>query len=273
MTHPRTRIPYLPPRIEGLAALATNLWWSWQIPARNVFRKIDEPLWHLTKHNPLELLRRVDPARLAAMAVDPGFLAMYDRVLDSFHRAITTPNTWFRERIGHGDRPVAYFCAEFGLHNSVPIYSGGLGILAGDHLKAASDLGVPLVAVGLFYNQGYFDQRLRLDGWQEDSDVRFDTDATPLERIAGPNGDPFLTVVRTFGRDIHVAAWCMKVGRVPVYLLDTNLEQNDPADRTLSSKLYAGGMDMRLRQEWILGVGGGAGAASRRSRSLRLACQ
>lgn len=256
MTHPRTRIPYLPPRIEGLAALATNLWWSWQIPARNVFRRIDEPLWHLTKHNPLELLRRVDPARLAAVAVDPGFLAMYDRVMDSFHRAINSPNTWFRERFGQTDHPVAYFCAEFGLHNSVPIYSGGLGILAGDHLKSASDLGVPLVAVGLLYNQGYFDQRLRLDGWQEDSDVRFDIDSTPLERLPGPNGDPFLTVVRTFGRNIHVAAWCMMVGRVPVYLLDTNLEQNDPADRGLSGKLYAGGMDMRLRQEWILGVGG-----------------
>lgn len=256
MTHPRTRFPYLPPRIEGLAPLATNLWWSWQIPARHLFRRIDEPLWHLTKHNPLELLRRVDPARLAAVAVDPGFLAMYDRVLDSFHRAINSPNTWFQERFPDITRPVAYFCAEFGLHNSVPIYSGGLGILAGDHLKAASDLGVPLVGVGLFYTKGYFDQRLRIDGWQEDSDVKLDIDSTPLERVQGPNGDSFLTIVRTFGRPIHVAAWCMRVGRVPVYLLDTNLELNDPADRDLSAKLYAGGMDMRLRQEWILGVGG-----------------
>ena len=236
--------------------LATNLWWSWQLDARLVFRRIDEPLWHLTKHNPLELLRRVDPARLAACASDPGFLALYDRVLDAFHRALTSRNTWFQDHYPDLTRPVAYFCAEFGLHNSVPIYSGGLGILAGDHLKSASDLGVPLVGVGLFYTKGYFDQRLRIDGWQEDSDVRFELDSTPLDRVAGPSGEPFLTVVRTFGRPVHVGAWRMRVGRVPVYLLDTNLEQNDLADRDLSGKLYAGGPDMRLRQEWILGVGG-----------------
>ena len=138
----------------------------------------------------------------------------------------------------------------------MPIYSGGLGILAGDHLKAASDLGVPLVGVGLFYTKGYFDQQLRIDGWQEDSDVRFDTETTPLERVVGPGAEPYLTTVRTFGRSVHIAAWRVQVGRVPVYLLDTNLEQNDPADRDLSAKLYAGGPDMRLRQEWILGVGG-----------------
>ena len=256
MAHSRVRIPYLPPRIEGLATLATNLWWSWQLDARLVFRRIDEPLWHLTKHNPLELLRRVDPARLAGCASDPGFLALYDRVLDAFHRALTSRNTWYQDRYPDLTRPVAYFCAEFGLHNSVPIYSGGLGILAGDHLKSASDLGVPLVGVGLFYTKGYFDQRLRIDGWQEDSDVRFEIECTPLDRVAGGSGEPFLTIVRSFGRPVHVAAWRMQVGRIPVYLLDTNLEQNDPADRDLSAKLYAGGPDMRLRQEWILGVGG-----------------
>jgi starch phosphorylase len=256
MTQQRFRIPYLPPRIEGLSVLATNLWWSWQLDARLVFRRIDEPLWHLTKHNPLELLRRVDPARLAACATDPGFLALYDRVLDAFHRAMTSRNTWFQDRYPDLTRPVAYFCAEFGLHNSVPIYSGGLGILAGDHLKSASDLGVPLVGVGLFYTKGYFDQRLRIDGWQEDSDVRFEIESTPLDRVVGSSGEPFLTVVRTFGRPVHIGAWRMLVGRVPVYLLDTNLEQNDLLDRDLSAKLYAGGPDMRLRQEWILGVGG-----------------
>jgi glycogen phosphorylase len=256
MSQPRVRIPYLPPRIEGLAALASNLWWSWSTDARVVFRRIDEPLWHLTKHNPLEMLRRVDPARLANCAGDPGFLSLYDRVMDAFSRALSSPNTWFQSRYPDLPRPVAYFCAEFGLHNSVPIYSGGLGILAGDHLKAASDLGVPLVGVGLFYTKGYFDQRLRLDGWQEDTDVRFDIETTPLERLSGPGGERFLTIVRTFGRPVHVGAWRMQVGRVPVYLIDTNHKENDPADRDLSAKLYAGGLDMRLRQEWILGVGG-----------------
>ncbi len=256
MTSPRVRIPYLPPRIEGLAILATNLWWSWSTDARQVFRRIDEPLWHLTKHNPLELLRRVDPARLAGCAGDPAFLVLYDRTMDAAHRALNSPNTWFRAQHPTLDRPVAYFCAEFGLHNSVPIYSGGLGILAGDHCKAASDLGVPLVGVGLFYTKGYFDQRLRIDGWQEDSDVQFDVESTPLERVANAAGEPLLAEVRTFGRTVKISAWRMHVGRVPVYLLDTNLEQNDPADRDLSGKLYAGGPDMRLRQEWILGVGG-----------------
>jgi glycogen phosphorylase len=256
MSQPKVQIPHLPPRIEGLAALATNLWWSWSLDARGLFRRIDEPLWHLTKHNPLELLRRVDPSRLAACATDPGFLVQYHRVMELVSRALTSPNTWFRESYPDLTRPVAYFCAEFGLHNSVPIYSGGLGILAGDHLKASSDLGVPLVGVGLFYTKGYFDQQLRIDGWQEDSDVRFDTETTPLERVIGPGAEPYLTTVRTFGRPVHVGAWRVQVGRVPVYLLDTNLEQNDPADRDLSAKLYAGGPDMRLRQEWILGVGG-----------------
>jgi starch phosphorylase len=256
MSQSHVRVPYLPPRIQGLAALATNLWWSWSTDARAVFRRIDEPLWHLTKHNPLELLRRVDPARLASCSADPDYLALYDRVVEAARRAQESPDTWFASRYPDLRQPVAYFCAEFGLHNSVPIYSGGLGILAGDHLKASSDLGVPLVGVGLFYTKGYFDQRLRIDGWQEDSDVRFDVETTPLDRVPGPGGEPYLVVVRTFGRPVHVGAWRMMVGRVPVFLLDTNLEQNDPADRDLSAKLYAGGPDMRLRQEWILGVGG-----------------
>jgi starch phosphorylase len=256
MSQPRVRIPYLPPRIGGLLDLATNLWWSWSIEARLLFRAIDEPLWHLVRHNPIELLRRVDPARLAARAMDPGFLAQFDRAMDAFSRSLNAPDTWFQGQHSDLTRPVAYFCAEFGLHSSVPIYSGGLGILAGDHLKAASDLGVPLVGVGLFYTKGYFDQRLRIDGWQEDTDVAFDVESTPLERVPGPNGAPWLTVVETSGRSVHVAAWRIRVGRVAVYLLDTNLEENDPADRDLSGKLYAGGPATRLRQEWILGIGG-----------------
>ena len=256
MTAISTRIPYLPARIEGLGELATNLWWSWSLDARAIFRTIDEPLWQLVKHNPIELLRRVDPARLAFCAGDEGFLAVYDQVMETFGRLETTTDTWFRRHYPAETSQIAYFCAEFGLHNSVPIYSGGLGILAGDHCKTASDLGVPLVGVGLFYTRGYFDQQLRLDGWQEDSDAQFDTALTPLERVTGPSGEPFLCVVQTFGRPVHVGAWKMQVGRVPVYLLDTNLPVNDPADRDLSGKLYAGGPDMRLRQEWILGVGG-----------------
>jgi starch phosphorylase len=250
-------IPHLPERVVGLVGIATNLAWSWHREARALFRAIDQPLWHLTRHNPIEMLLRVDPARLEACARDPTFLAQYDRVVAQLQEAITDGHTWYaRTHADLGHQPIAYYCAEFGLHNSVPIYSGGLGILAGDHCKAASDLGVPLIAVGLLYTKGYFDQRVRLDGRQEDSDEVFDPATAPLTPVLGPGGEPYLTTVETWGRPVHVGAWRMSVGRVPVYLLDTSLEVNDPEDRLLSHKLYAGGPALRLRQEWILGVGG-----------------
>ncbi len=249
--------PYLPERIDALNEIANNLYWSWNRDARALFRMMDRPLWHLTRHNPLEQLRRVDPGRLAACARDTKFLHLYDRVLGDLHGNTSNAGTWFTQTYPDlAGKTVGYFCAEFGLHNSVPIYSGGLGVLAGDHCKASSDSGVPLVAVGLLYLQGYFDQRITLDGRQEDGDERFDPQMGPLEPLLGPNGEPYLAVVRTWGRPVHVGAWRMRVGRVPVYLLDTNLEENDPADRTLASRLYAGGPEARLRQEWALGVGG-----------------
>ena len=253
----QSRIPYLPARIEGLSTVAMNLWWSWSREARGLFESIDKPLWRATRHNPLELLCRVDPARIAACASDSDFLRRYDDVMERMAHEANDGETWFAQNYPDlNGRPVAYFCAEFGLHSSVPIYSGGLGVLAGDHCKAASDLGVPMVGVGLFYRKGYFDQRLTLDGWQEDSDVEYDVSATPLVTVAGSNHQPWLTTVESFGRPVHVRAWRMMVGRVPIYLLDTNLEANHPDDRGLMNKLYAGGPELRLRQEWILGVGG-----------------
>lgn len=254
---PESRIPYLPARIEGLAPLATNLAWSWSRDARGLFRSIDPLLWHRTRHNPFELLRGADPARMAACASDSDFLHRYDAVMQEAATLGDRSATWYaRAYPDLGERPVAYFCAEFGLHSSVPIYSGGLGVLAGDHCKSASDLGVPLVAVGPFYVKGYNDQRLDLSGWQEDSAQEFDIRTTPLVRVAGANGDPWLAIVETGGRAVHVQAWCMMVGRVPVYLLDTNLDANHVEDRALMDRLYAGGPALRLRQEWILGVGG-----------------
>ena len=262
---PTTAHVALPERIAGLAELARNLRWSWNRETRALFRAVDPTLWHLTRHNPIELLRRADPARLTACAADPEFARRYDAVLDQAAREGSGEGSWFATSypdlwrgVGGlgGAGPVAYFCAEFGLHNSVPIYSGGLGVLAGDHCKAASDLGVPLVGVGLLYTRGYFDQRLRLDGWQEDADERFDASLTPLERMLASGGDSCLTTVFMGGREVRVGAWRMMVGRVPVYLLDTDLERNDPADRELTQRLYAGPPELRLRQEWVLGVGG-----------------
>ncbi|MDX2193731.1 MAG: alpha-glucan family phosphorylase [Gemmatimonadales bacterium] len=253
---PEPRIPYLPARVEGLATLAMNLWWSWHRDARELFAAIDELRWHRTRHNPLELLRQVDPARIATCASDRHFLQKYDEVMARMQRDLDNGHLWFPGRFPELKRPVAYFCAEFGLHNSVPIYSGGLGVLAGDHIKAASDLGVPMVGVGLLYLNGYFDQRLSVEGWQQDSDEEFDLATTPLVPVTAANGEPFLTAVVTSGRPVVVRAWRMMVGRVPVYLLDANLPQNHPDDRLLLTKLYAGGPALRLRQEWILGVGG-----------------
>jgi starch phosphorylase len=257
MTSISSKIPYLPDRIGGLANIAHNLSWSWSRDARALFRVIDQPLWHLTRHNPIELLRRVDPTRLTECAEDPEFLRRYDALLAQAALEGSREGTWFATTYADlQERSIAYFCAEFGLHNSVPIYSGGLGVLAGDHCKAASDLGAPLVGVGLLYTRGYFDQRLRLDGWQGDVDERFDASLTPLDRVLGPNGDPCLAKVPTGGRPVCVSAWRMMVGRVPVYLLDTDLPQNDPADRELCQRLYGGSGELRLRQEWVLGVGG-----------------
>src|SRR5437764_13928370 len=257
MTQPQPSGPALPDRIKGLAAVAANLSRSCNRNARALFRLLDAALWRRTQHNPIELLRRVDPARLAACAADPAFLGLYDAVVAAAARDATSAGSWFAASYSESvTRSIAYFCAEFGLHASVPIYSGGLGVLAGDQCKAASDLGVPLVGVGLFYTKGYSDQRLRLDGWQEDAEERFAVAATPLERVHGPKGDPCLATVRLSGRHVSVGAWRVMVGRVPILLLDTDLEQNDPADRGLSHRLYAGGPDLRLRQEWILGVGG-----------------
>lgn len=234
-----------------------NLAWSWNREARTLFRDIDEPLWQNLRHNPLLLLQRVDRTRLAELATDASFLARYDRALVWLEAEKSSQHTWYTRNFPDlQGKPIAYFCAEFGIHNSVPIYSGGLGVLAGDHLKTASDLGVPIVAVGILYRNGYFDQHIRADGWQEDSDNRFELSSTPMTPIPGLNGARHLVTVPTFGRDVHIRVWRMEVGRVPVYLLDSDIEENHPDDRPLLSKLYAGGPALRLRQEWLLGVGG-----------------
>ncbi len=258
MTPLRRKMPALPPRLEGLAALATNLAWSWHRSARALFRRIDEVAWRESHHNPIVVLQRAAPVRLEALANDADFCSHYDQVMEWLAVERSAPAGWFLEQFPGLDssRVVAYFCAEFGLHASVPIYSGGLGVLAGDHCKTASDLAIPLVGIGLFYKKGYFDQRIRPDGWQEDSDEAVNPDTTPLVPVDAAGGTPWLTTLETFGRPIHVRAWTMTAGRTVLYLLDTDLEANDPEDRELTSKLYAGGLPMRLRQEWILGVGG-----------------
>ncbi len=259
---PRTPVdpsafPAVPERLAGLVAIAFNVAWSWNREARMLFRDIDESLWHRLRHNPITFLRQVDASRLLAKTADEAFLRRYDAVVQWNESEQSDQNTWFAKTYPTlREKPIAYFCAEFGLHDSIPIYSGGLGVLAGDHLKTASDLGVPVIAVGILYRNGYFDQRIRPDGWQEDSDDHLQLHNVPIEALPGPDGQAHLATVRCFGRDVRIRAFRLQVGRVPVILLDTDLESNHPEDRPLLSKLYAGGPALRLRQEWLLGVGG-----------------
>ena len=247
----------VPDRISALPTIATDLSWSWSRYGTRMFAWIDPLLWTATGENPVALLRRVDAGRLEECAVNPDFLALYDAEVDRLSRMHRGDESWFGQRYPEvATRPVAYFCAEFAVHSSIPIYSGGLGILAGDHCKSASDLGIPLIGVGLLYNVGFFHQQIRSDGWQEDHDEAFDPADSPLEPLTSTIGDRSLAVVRMFDRDVHVGVWRMTVGGVSLYLLTTDLEQNHPDDRPITSKLYGGGNELRLRQEWILGVGG-----------------
>jgi len=250
-------VAYLPEAIHRLSDVATNLYWAWSHPAREMFRRIDSTLWSRLRHDPLALLRSVDPARLAGCARDPEFLALYREAVAELDRLADRSGTWFaRSYPDIGNATIAYFCAEFGLHNSVPIYSGGLGVLAGDHCKEASDLGLDFVCVGLLYLKGYFDQQVDRDGWQTDSDEVFDPEALPLTRLEGPHGNLVIAEVEAEGRTVALGAWEMRVGRSRVILLDANLEQNSEEDRELTGKLYGGGQELRLKQEWLLGVGG-----------------
>jgi glycogen phosphorylase len=258
MSDTSSKIPFLPERLKDLERLSLNLLWRWNRRARSFLRnELDPVLWSALRHNPVALLRQMDPGRLAQLARDPNFLAKLDGVVAEMDHALTSEDTWFHNTFPDaGSAPVAYFCAEFGLHNSIPIYSGGLGVLAGDHCKAVSDLGVPFVGVGLLYSKGYFDQHLNLEGWQQGSEEVFDPRIMPLVRLTGPQGETALAVLRTAARDVAIGAWKLAVGRADLILLDTNLPENDPEDRELTYQLYGGGQEHRLKQEWILGVGG-----------------
>ncbi|MCS6924870.1 MAG: alpha-glucan family phosphorylase, partial [Candidatus Binatia bacterium] len=246
-----------PPRIHRLLELASNLWWSWHLEARELFATIDRTLWELTHNNPVKLLRELPPSRLHALAQDPSFLRRYDAVMMAFDAALTKRTTWFASTWPDFTQAmIAYFSAEFGIHSSLPIYGGGLGILAGDHCKEASDLGVPLVGVGFMYPLGYFHQRLSFDGRQEAVYEYLDPAAAPLTPALTPEGKRCTVAVPIDTREIHVAVWHVRVGRVSLYLMDTDVPENAPWDRELSARLYGGNQETRILQEIILGIGG-----------------
>ncbi|HEX6626242.1 MAG TPA: alpha-glucan family phosphorylase, partial [Pyrinomonadaceae bacterium] len=249
----------LPETISALERLSWNYWWSWATGGNSVFRDLDPDVWNECEHNPRRLLQDVSEYTLARMATDPHYIERVRRLEENFD-AYMNPGvrTWAAQHapeIRH-ERPVAYFCAEFGVHHSLPLYSGGLGILAGDHLKSASDLGLPLVAVGLLYHHGYFRQRLRRDGWQEETYHQIDVDDLPLQLVRDAQGEPVNVTLSMRGREVRVQAWRVDVGRIPLYLLDTNVEGNHEIDRMITGHLYGGDRETRCVQEMVLGIGG-----------------
>jgi starch phosphorylase len=250
-------LPPFPARIGRIGELAADLWWCWRGEARAVFRGLDYTLWRATAHNPVRMLWLISPAKLEAAAADPEFLRLYDRALAALDDARAARHTWWAAHFPQLTmQSIAYFSAEFALHQSLPIYAGGLGVLAGDHCKEASDLGVPIVGVGFMYPQGYFHQHVSAEGWQEEAYERLNWADTAIERATTPDGRPCVIVVPLGDRSVLVAIWRVLLGRVRLYLLDTDLEENAPWDRELSARLYGGDRETRVQQEIILGIGG-----------------
>jgi starch phosphorylase len=248
--------PALPDRLRRLPDLAGDLWWTWNTQAREVFRKLDYPLWRQTAHNPVLMLRLVSPDLLTRAAGDPAFLKVYDAALEALDRACSAHDTWWLRRHPQPHGPIAYFSAEFALHQSLPIYAGGLGVLAGDHCKEASDLGIPLIGVGFMYPQGYFHQTVSPEGWQQEIYERLNWTVAPIERAVMSDGQPCIIAVPLGNRSVLVSIWEVRLGRVKLYLLDTDLEENAPWDRELTARLYGGDREMRVQQEIVLGIGG-----------------
>jgi starch phosphorylase len=245
----------LPPQLEGLRRLAYNLYWSWHPEARVLFSYVDNTAWSRYR-NPVAVLS--GSIHWPDHLENSAFMAEYGEVIRAFDRYMSNgTDHWFRRK--HGAElsgPIAYFCAEYGFYESLGIYSGGLGILAGDHTKTASDMALPFVGVGLLYRKGYFRQTIDADGHQEHAYPDYDVSRLPLLRVQGPDGDPLFVSVELPGRTIQIAVWCAQVGRAPVLLLDTDVPENDEADRPISHILYVRGREMRLHQELVLGVGG-----------------
>ncbi|MGE5574591.1 MAG: alpha-glucan family phosphorylase [Ignavibacteria bacterium] len=247
----------IPKRIGRLPELAKNLWWSWDEEGRQVFRSLDYELWRASGHNPVKQLRDSDPLKLESAARDPAFLELYDSVMLKFDNYMSSKKDWCGKNVPADIQgQIAYFSAEYAIHNSLPIYAGGLGVLAGDICKQSSDIGIPLVAVGFMYPQGYFRQNISAEGWQEEAYTQLDFSEAPISPCAWPQGCGPIIQVPLGERQIFVQVWQARVGRVNLYLLDTNIGDNRAEDRGLSARLYTADQEERLRQLIVLGIGG-----------------
>ncbi len=256
----KTQLPKsvnLPKQISRLHELSYNLWWTWHPEAARLFGRLDYELWERLGHNPIRLLREIERSRLKQAVDDKDYQKLYKTVFADFDSYFSDPKTWTHQTHPEFDsRPIAYFSMEFGLHETLPIYSGGLGVLAGDHLKEASDLGLPLTAVGFMYAQGYFSQRISEDGWQEALNNMLVLEDLPVLPVLDKDGKRVTLDVELTDRSIALQIWEARVGRVPLYLLDSNVESNSEMDRLLTARLYWSDLDRRVMQEVLLGIGG-----------------
>jgi len=249
--------PQLPKRIEKLNQIADNLWWSWNTEFLRLFKKIDIDLWDTVEKNPVKFLKLVSQEKLEEATKDSGFLKEYDKIVENFENYINSKNTWFSKKYPNNENDlIAYFSAEYGLDQILPIYSGGLGILSGDHLKSASDLGIPLVAVGLLYKHGYFHQKINGYGDQETEYKDLDIKTLPIIPVKDEQGKDLVIYVKFPKRRLYLKVWQIKVGRVTLYLMDSDIEENHEEYRNITTTLYGGDQEMRISQEIVLGMGG-----------------
>lgn len=249
--------PQLPKRIEKLLEISNNLWWSWNTEFLRLFQKIDRDLWEQCNKNPVKFLKQVSQERLEKVSKDVAFLKEYDKMVDDFNSYMNSKNTWFSSKYSENKNDlIAYFSAEYGLDQTIPIYSGGLGILSGDHLKSASDLGIPLVAVGLLYKNGYFNQKINGYGQQETEYQDIDLSNLPIHPVKDEKGEDLTIYVKFPKRRLYLKVWQVNVGRIKLYLLDSDIEKNNEEDRDVTLRLYGGDQEMRIRQEIVLGMAG-----------------
>ena len=257
MLEPQNMSPNLPQRINGLSELAENLWWSWNPAARMLFKTLDRQAWKESVHNPDKMLKELPRSILETAARNPDYLRQYDAVMLRLEKYMEKKSCPLLPDLSDSRiSTIAYYSAEYGLHRSLPFYAGGLGFLAGDHLKECSDLNVPLVAVGFMYPEGYLYQQIRDDGWQENITEKLQREEAAISKVLNADGTQLTVVVPLIQPPIYVAVWRVDVGRVPLYLMDTDIELNDPWNRGISARLYTGDLEQRLRQEIVLGIGG-----------------
>ncbi|OYV11101.1 MAG: starch phosphorylase, partial [Methanosaeta sp. ASO1] len=253
----KDKFPHLPEKISGLRDLAYNLWWSWHPEGRELFKLLNRQGWFLSNHNPVKMLNRMDDRALEAAASNPHFMRHYHSVMARFESYLNPRAGWFCQSMAAPETcRIAYFSAEYGLHHALPFYAGGLGFLAGDFLKECSDLGIPLVAVGFMYPQGYLRQMISSDGWQVGDCEMIDRENAPIRKMIGADGNPISVKVPVMDQPIYLEVWEVLVGKIRLFLIDTSSEINSPWDRVISDRLYTGDLEQRLRQEIVLGIGG-----------------